>query len=65
MSLLFAMTLAATGGFVGGMAHAAIYGLAEEAFSWSSNAWQGWILAALGSLFALLAFETYQSSLQE
>lgn len=58
MSLLLTMVLGIVGAVVGGFLHSLIRGAPTESFSLSGNAWHGWIVAALGAMLVLWAYET-------
>jgi uncharacterized membrane protein YeaQ/YmgE (transglycosylase-associated protein family) len=53
ISLLFTMVLGIVGALVGGFLFTLVQGAPSEPFSFSGNAWHGWIVAILGGILVL------------
>ena len=58
ISLLFTMVLGIVGALVGGFLYTLVQGTPSEPFSFSGNAWHGWIVAILGAVLVLWAYGT-------
>jgi uncharacterized membrane protein YeaQ/YmgE (transglycosylase-associated protein family) len=59
ISLLFTMVLGIVGAVVGGYLYALVQGFPHEPFSFSGNAWHGWIVAILGGVLVLWAYGAF------
>lgn len=57
MGLLLTMVLGIVGAMVGGAIFAALQESSNDPFAFSGNAWQGWIVAILGAVLVLWAYE--------
>jgi uncharacterized membrane protein YeaQ/YmgE (transglycosylase-associated protein family) len=56
LGILQTILLGIIGAVVGGLVYWAIKGSPGEPFSFSGNAWQGWILSILGAVIVLVLF---------
>jgi uncharacterized membrane protein YeaQ/YmgE (transglycosylase-associated protein family) len=56
ISLLFTMVLGIVGALVGGFLFTLLQGPPSEPFSFSGNAWHGWIVAILGGVLVLWVY---------
>ncbi len=56
ISLLFTMVLGIVGALVGGFLFTLVQGPPSEPFSFSGNAWHGWIVAILGGVLVLWGY---------
>ena len=56
MGLLLTMVLGIVGAIVGGFLYSTFQGVPSEPFSFSGNAWQGWVVAILGGVVVLLIY---------
>jgi uncharacterized membrane protein YeaQ/YmgE (transglycosylase-associated protein family) len=52
--------LGIVGAFVGGLLHQLFFGVAGEPFSFSTTAWQGWILSIIGAVIVLLIYTRWK-----
>jgi uncharacterized membrane protein YeaQ/YmgE (transglycosylase-associated protein family) len=60
LGLLWTILLGVIGAFVGGAVHWAIYREPGEPFSFSGNAWQGWLFSILGAVIVLLVYTWWE-----
>jgi uncharacterized membrane protein YeaQ/YmgE (transglycosylase-associated protein family) len=56
MGLMLTMLLGIVGAVVGGLLYSWIQGAPAEPFSFSGNAWHGWLVAILGAMLVLWAY---------
>jgi uncharacterized membrane protein YeaQ/YmgE (transglycosylase-associated protein family) len=59
LGLVWTMLLGICGAFVGGLIYWAINGAPGEPFSFSGNAWRGWIFSILGAVLVLLLWSSW------
>jgi uncharacterized membrane protein YeaQ/YmgE (transglycosylase-associated protein family) len=50
------------GAFLGGAAYWAIYRTPDEPFSFSANAWHGWIISTIGAVIVLVLYGWWHGS---
>ena len=62
LGLLWTILLGVAGAFVGGAIHWAIFGEPGEPFSFSGNAWAGWLFSILGAVVVLLLYTWWERS---
>jgi uncharacterized membrane protein YeaQ/YmgE (transglycosylase-associated protein family) len=62
LGILRTILLGVVGAFVGGVLYWAINGSPGEPFSFSTNAWHGWIFSILGAVIVLVLFGWWQQS---
>jgi uncharacterized membrane protein YeaQ/YmgE (transglycosylase-associated protein family) len=58
MSLLLTMVLGIVGAIIGGFLYSLVKGAPAEPFSFSGNAWHGWIVSILGAVVVLWGYVT-------
>jgi uncharacterized membrane protein YeaQ/YmgE (transglycosylase-associated protein family) len=56
ISLLLTMVVGIVGGLFGGLLYALVQGAPNQPFSFSGNAWHGWIVAILGGIIGLWGY---------
>ena len=56
ISLLLTMVLGIVGALIGGLLYAFVQGAPTQPFSFSGNAWHGWIVAILGGIVGLWGY---------
>jgi uncharacterized membrane protein YeaQ/YmgE (transglycosylase-associated protein family) len=62
LGLVRTMLLGVVGAFVGGLIYWAINRSPGEPFSFSANAWQGWLFSILGAVIVLVLYGWWQKS---
>jgi uncharacterized membrane protein YeaQ/YmgE (transglycosylase-associated protein family) len=62
LGLLRTILLGVVGAFVGGLIYWAINRHPGEPFSFSANAWQGWLFSILGAVIVLVLYGWWQKS---
>jgi uncharacterized membrane protein YeaQ/YmgE (transglycosylase-associated protein family) len=60
LGLLRTILLGIAGAFLGGLIHWAIYRYPGEPFSFSGDAWSGWLLSILGAVIVLVLWTAWQ-----
>ena len=56
VGLLWAMVLGIIGAVVGGLLYSFVQGVPSDPFSFTGNAWHGWIVAILGGILVLFVW---------
>jgi uncharacterized membrane protein YeaQ/YmgE (transglycosylase-associated protein family) len=56
LGLMWTILLGVIGAFLGGLIHWAVNRAPGEPFSFSGNAWQGWLFSILGAVILLLLY---------
>jgi len=62
IGFLRTILLGVVGAFVGGLLYWAIYRSPGDPFSFSANAWHGWIFSTVGAVIVLVLFGWWQRS---
>jgi uncharacterized membrane protein YeaQ/YmgE (transglycosylase-associated protein family) len=62
LGILRTILLGVVGAFVGGVLYWAIYHSPEDPFSFSANAWHGWIFSTIGSVIVLVLYGWWHRS---
>jgi uncharacterized membrane protein YeaQ/YmgE (transglycosylase-associated protein family) len=62
LGLVRTILLGVVGAFVGGLLYWAINRGPGEPFSFSANAWQGWIFSIIGAVIVLVLYGWWQKS---
>lgn len=60
MSVLLTMVLGIVGAVVGGFLFSFVQAPASEPFSFSSNAWPGWVVSILGGMLVVWVYASFQ-----
>jgi uncharacterized membrane protein YeaQ/YmgE (transglycosylase-associated protein family) len=62
LGILRTILLGVVGAFVGGLLYWAIYRSPGDPFSFSANAWHGWIFSTIGAVTVLVLYGWWQGS---
>ena len=60
LGILLTIVLGVVGAFVGGALYWAIYRSPGDPFSFSANAWHGWIFSIIGAVIVLVLYGLWQ-----
>ena len=62
LGIRWTIVLGVVGAFVGGALHWVITRSPGEPFSFSANAWQGWIFSIMGAVLVLVLYSVWQKN---